>query len=206
MASLSDGVFSVALTLLVLPVTGLRVREENVVTDLLDLLPQFLAFALSFLVIGRFWLSHHDDLRDMTGVSRRLLVANLGFLFFVVLLPFPSALLGETGGRAATVVYTLAIVATALASVLLWRVAVADGLLRDRRAREDTLAKEYGTGAVVVSFLPSLPLAFVSPTLAQLSWLLALPVGAAADRWRRRRHVDAGPAVDGGADAGSAPR
>lgn len=186
MASLSDGVFAVALTVLVLPVTDVRVGDETVVADLLGLLPQLFAFALSFLVIGRFWLAHHDDLRDVAGVNRRLLAVNLVFLFFVVLLPFPTALLGEVGGRVPTLIYAVAIIATALASAALWRAAVRDDLLVGGRARAAARAREYDTGALVLGFLPSLPLSFVSATAAQLSWLLVAPLSAAAHALRRR--------------------
>ena len=188
MASLSDGVFSVALTLLVLPVTTVRVRDGNVLADVLALGPQLFAFVLSFAVIGRYWVAHHDDVSLMSGATRRLLVANLVFLFFVVLLPFPTALIGEDGGRTATVLYAVSIIATALASLALWRTAGAEGLLTGVVARVEARRKEWDTVPLVGAFAVSIPVAIlVSPTWAQATWALSVPLGIVAGRWRDRR-------------------
>lgn len=186
-SAFSDGVFAIAITLLILPLTDVPVRDGHVREDLLALEHQFLALLLSFAVIGGFWLLHHDDLAGMRGVTRRMLVANLVFLFFVVLLPFPTALLGDGTSTTATVVYAAAIMATALSSLGLWWTAEREGLLDGERARRWGRRKYLGTAALVLGFLPSLPLAYVSPELARASWALAIPLGVAADKIEDRR-------------------
>jgi uncharacterized membrane protein len=183
----SDGVFAIAITLLILPLTEAQIRDGHVVEDLLALQHQFLALGLSFAVIGRFWLLHHDDLQMMTAAGRRMLVANLVFLFFIVLLPFPTALLGDGGSAAATMIYAGAMVATSLSGLALWWCADRDGVIAPRYGRRWGRGKYWGTGAVVLGFLPSLPLALVSPSWARLSWTLVIPLSLIADRLEERR-------------------
>lgn len=189
LSALSDGIFAIAITILILPLTDVQVRDGQVLADLLALGHQFLALVLSFAVIGGFWVLHHDDLIALRGASRRLLVANLVFLFFVVMLPFPTALLGDGDSIAATVIYAGSIMGTSLSSLALWRVAEQDGLVGEGWARRWGHGKYWGTAAVVVGFLPSIPIAFVSPTWARVSWALAIPLGLVADRLEARTAV-----------------
>jgi uncharacterized membrane protein len=183
----SDGVFAIGITLLILPLTDAQIRDGHVVEDLLGLQHQFLALGLSFAVIGRFWLLHHDDLTMMTSAGRRMLIGNLLFLFFIVLLPFPTALLGDGDSVTATIVYATALIATSLSGLLMWRCAELDGVIDGERGRRWGRGKYWGTAAVVVGFLPSLPLAFVSPMWARTSWVLVFPLGLLADRIGDRR-------------------
>jgi uncharacterized membrane protein len=182
----SDGIFAIAITLLILPLTDAQVRDGHVVEDLLALQHQFLALVLSFVVIGRYWLLHHEDLRMMRAAGRRMLVANLVFLFFVVLLPFPTALLGDGDSAAATVIYALAIIATAASSLGLWWSAERDDVIAPHGRRWGR-GKYYSVTAAILGFLPSLPLAFVAPEWARVSWALVVPLGLVADRLEARR-------------------
>jgi len=183
----SDGIFAIAITLLILPLTEAQVRDGHVVEDLLALQHQFLGLGLTFAVVGRFWLLHHDDLQMMTSAGRRMLVANLVFLFFIVLLPFPTALLGDGDSAAATIIYALTMIATSLSGLALWWCAERDGVIASRYGRRWGRGKYWGTGAVVLGFLPSLPLALVSPNWARMSWALVIPLSLLADRLEERR-------------------
>ncbi|HWN28296.1 MAG TPA: TMEM175 family protein [Actinomycetospora sp.] len=183
----SDGIFAIAITLLILPLTEAQVRDGHVVEDLLALQHQFLGLGLTFAVVGRFWLLHHDDLQMMTSAGRRMLVANLVFLFFIVLLPFPTALLGDGDSAAATIIYALTMIATSLSGLALWWCAERDGVIASRYGRRWGRGKYWGTGAVVLGFLPSLPLALVSPNWARISWALVIPLSLLADRLEERR-------------------
>jgi uncharacterized membrane protein len=187
LAAFSDGVFAIAITLLILPLTEAQVRDTHVLEDLLALEPQFLALVLSFAVIGRFWLLHHEDLRQMTGATQRVLVANLVFLFFVVVLPFPTALLGDGDSATATIIYALAIIGTSLSSLGVWLAAEHDGVIPPEVHETTGRLKYYGTAGVVLGFVPSLPLAFVNEDWARYSWLLAIPFSWIAGRLEMRR-------------------
>ena len=95
---LSDGVFAVAMTLLVL---DLRLPTVPAKTDvqlwsqLSGLLPQFVAYALSFTLLGTFWLAQHTLLAQLNGSDRHQTWAGLIFLFFVTTLPFTASVLAS---------------------------------------------------------------------------------------------------------------
>ena len=88
----SDGVFAVAITLLALDLT---VAGPTGDVPLIDQLhgkwPAFLAFLISFFMIGIIWVNHHVLVRSITKVDRTLLFLNLMLLLFVVLIPFATA-------------------------------------------------------------------------------------------------------------------
>ena len=183
----SDGIFAIAITLLILPLTEAQIRDGHVIEDLLALQHQFLALGLSFAVIGRFWLLHHDDLTMMTSAGRRMLVGNLVFLFFIVLLPFPTALLGNGESATATIIYAL---------VAHRDVAERPAALAVRRARRcDRRGARTAVGAREVlgyrrrrGRVPALDCRwrFVSPMWARVSWALVFPLGLLADRLEER--------------------
>jgi uncharacterized membrane protein len=184
LAAFSDGVFAIAITLLVLPLADAEIHAETAGADLLALLPRAFTFALSFAVIGRFWIGHHNSLRRVVRTDNRLLVLNLAFLFTIAFLPFPTSVLGETSdSTAATVLYAATIVATALSSTATWWYAARRQLLDPELAPpSQTRAALAGGLAAAAAFVPSIPLAFVAPGAAKWTWLLLVPFSVAADR------------------------
>lgn len=90
----SDGVFAVAITLLVL---DLRVPSTSgsLMSALADEWPDFAAFAISFVVIGVVWVNHHTLFHQLASVDRTLLFCNLGLLMTVVLIPFATSLFAQ---------------------------------------------------------------------------------------------------------------
>ncbi len=101
LTALTDGVFAVAMTLLVLdlrvPVSaaGPLSREHELWAALLRLGPGFAAYLLSFTMLGTFWLAQHTLLGILGRTDRTLTWIGLGFLFVVTLLPFSAALLAH---------------------------------------------------------------------------------------------------------------
>ena len=101
LTSLSDGVFAVAMTLLVLDLrvpVGLaasKASEHGLWDALLKLGPSFAAYLLSFTMLGTFWLAQHTLLSIFDRCDRTLTWIHLGFLFVVSLLPFSAALLAH---------------------------------------------------------------------------------------------------------------
>jgi uncharacterized membrane protein len=90
----SDGVFAIVITLLILDV---RFPADKPLTleTLLGIAPHVLAFVLSFVIVGVYWVSHHNMLHFIKQVDRQLLWLNLVLLLLVVFIPFPAALLGQ---------------------------------------------------------------------------------------------------------------
>jgi uncharacterized membrane protein len=96
-AALADGIFAVAMTLLVLDLKlpeGTKMSNDAAVwRQLSELTGRFSTYALSFIVLGIFWISHHSLFHFVRRVSRDMLWLNLLFLLFITLLPFSTNLL-----------------------------------------------------------------------------------------------------------------
>jgi uncharacterized membrane protein len=101
----SDGVFSIAITLLVL---NLNIKTDLPGKELSEALwgqrENLLAYAISFAVIGRFWLVHHRFFSEVKAFDSRLIALNMLYLGWIVLIPFSSQVLGEYGGKTPSVV------------------------------------------------------------------------------------------------------
>ncbi|HEX3629837.1 MAG TPA: TMEM175 family protein [Candidatus Dormibacteraeota bacterium] len=87
----SDGVFAVAITLLALNLTVEGPGHGRLIDQLHDKWPAFLAYLISFFMIGIVWVNHHALVRSITKVDRVLLFLNLVLLLFVVLIPFATS-------------------------------------------------------------------------------------------------------------------
>jgi uncharacterized membrane protein len=93
----SDGVFAVAITVLIFNVTG-SVQKHGaggLLAALLAAWPAYAAYAASFLTIGVMWVNHHGMFGRLARIDRPLLFLNLLLLMAIVFLPFPTAILGE---------------------------------------------------------------------------------------------------------------
>jgi uncharacterized membrane protein len=168
----SDGVFSIAITLLVLNLTIKKGLTEGQIDNALWAQREdFLAYAISFAVIGRFWLVHHRFFAEVEAFDSRLIGLNLAYLGFVVLIPFSSELLGEYGGKTTAVVfYSLNLAVVVLLGLLMSADARRRGLtsIDDRTHRENRVRSAYIAGI----FLLSIPLAYLAPAVAPYLWLV----------------------------------
>ena len=98
MLAFSDGVFAIAMTLLVVGIAVPTLSDGDSIDELADALndlaPNFISFFISFGVIGRYWIAHHQFFAMLARADGRLVGINLLYLAFVAFLPFPTALLG----------------------------------------------------------------------------------------------------------------
>ncbi len=182
----SDGVFAIAITLLVLPL-GIEagLAHGKVADALFDQWDNLLAFAISFAVIGRFWLVHHRFFAEVTAFDGRLMGLNMFYLAWIVLIPFSSQVLGEYGSTtAAVVMYSLNLAGV----VILGWVMAADARRAGLTSTDEVAEREGRLRAAYISavFLLSIPLAFVDPRVAPYLWL-ALFFDPASRVSRRRR-------------------
>jgi len=181
----SDGVFSIAITLLVLNLGVERGLTEGQIDNALwDQRDTFFAYAISFAVIGRFWLVHHRFFAEVDAFDSRLIGLNLLYLGWVVLIPFSSELLGEYGGDTTSVVfYSVNLAVVVMLGALMGAGARRRGLMRidDRTHRENQIRSAYIAGI----FLLSIPLAFFVPSVAPYLWLaLFIDPSARLTAWR----------------------
>ncbi len=117
--ALSDGVFAIALTLLVLTIPEIE-SPDDLWGQLRDNLPAFGAYALSFVVLAALWRQHHVFVRDVTRIDGRLTSLNLLYLGIVAIVPYPTGLLAEHGEEpASVVVYAAALAAVTLVAALM---------------------------------------------------------------------------------------
>ncbi|MGW4568834.1 TMEM175 family protein [Streptomyces sp. NPDC004561] len=169
----SDGVFAIAITLLVLDIKVPKAGEHG---DLWQALgtqwPSYAAYVVSFLVIGIMWVNHHQLFSFVARVDRTLMFLNLLVLMVVAVVPWPTALLAEylrEGGHAshaAAAVYSLVMVAMALTFQALWWHLTRTGHLFD--ARVDTVAARTTRARFALGSLGyplTVGLAFVSAPL-----------------------------------------
>jgi uncharacterized membrane protein len=194
----SDAVFAIAATLLVLSLSVPVGTTDDTLGSALrhHALPRVVSYAISFAVIGRFWLVHHRLFSHIEKVDTMFVVVNLTLLGFVAVIPFPTALLGEFNGPLAVTLYAATVAAAGTASTVLWLVAIHHHLLRPgTSARVQRLSTLRSASAPVV-FLASIPIAFlIGPTACELSWLVLIPA-----RHVILRLVPSEPAAEPGTD------
>jgi uncharacterized membrane protein len=100
---LSDGVFAIAMTVLVLDLRAPSSRRGTLLDGLVEQWPAYVSFLASFLYIAVIWTNHHATFRSIASTDRGVTWANLAILCGTVLLPFPTAVLADAfrdGGRA----------------------------------------------------------------------------------------------------------
>jgi uncharacterized membrane protein len=131
----SDGVFAIAITLLVLELRPPNTSHQSLWHGLVHEWPQFAAYLTSFFIVGIMWVNHHSMFRAIVRVDRMLLFLNLLLLLWMSLLPFPTKLVAEqlrAGGHDAAVaeaVYSANLTLAAIAFSLIWLRAVRGGRL-----------------------------------------------------------------------------
>ena len=119
----SDGVFAVAITVLVFDLLSIGTHELTAAV-LLHAWPTYFAYVVSFITIGIMWMNHHTILAHVTRVDRPLLVFNVLLLMGIVAIPFPTALVSEhlrdEGGTVATVTYGLVMIVISAGFASVW--------------------------------------------------------------------------------------
>ena len=185
LAALSDGVFAVAMTLLVLdlrvPATESVHGELGLRHALIVLSPRLLMYMMSFLTLGIFWVGQQTQLNHLSRSERSLSWIHIGFLFMVSITPFSTRLLAEFPKyRFALVTYWLNILLLGGALYISWVCAKNNGLLKNEVSAELISAIErrivvaqmlYALGALLCVFSNYLSIAFI--VLVQLNYAIA---------------------------------
>ena len=177
----SDAVFAIAITLLALEIR-LPSLEDSLTNDqlfqqLLAIWPKYFSYALSFFVIGAFWMGHHRKFRFILRYDTNLILLNLLLLMGVAFIPFPTAVIGENENRTATIFYALVMAIAGLLNAAIWiyashRNRLIEPSFTPQQRRRETLRTLVVPGV----FLLSIALAFINPIIAIYSWLLVAVV------------------------------
>jgi uncharacterized membrane protein len=173
----SDGVFAIAITLLVLEIAIPEEEFDDLWAALADLWPSYLAYVTSFLTIGALWLGHHSIFRRLRRVDATLLRLNLALLMVVAFLPFPTSLMARAlttdAERPAVLLYgaTVLAIATLMTAIARYAVARAD-LLADEAARVQVRAIAARTAPSLGFYGLVLLLALLAPDIAAFGFVV----------------------------------
>jgi uncharacterized membrane protein len=185
LAALSDGIFAVAMTLLVLdlhvPASELIHSQGELWHTLAGATPQLISYVLSFMTLGIFWNGQQAQLSAFTRSDRNLSWTHLAFLFAVSLMPFSTRLLAEfISYRSVLIAYWGNILLLGLLLFVSWRYATRAGLLGEEITHDRQCAVErrivvaqglYAFGALLCVFNTYVSIAFI--ILVQLNFALA---------------------------------
>ncbi len=171
----SDAVIAIALTLLVIEIRlpeAHHLSEAQLWSTLISLWPRYLAFFVSFLVIGTLWMAHWRKFQLIGNTSPRLLWLNLLFLFSICCIPFATGVLGEHGNlKTAVIVYAVAIIFAALTSSGLSLYASKVGLMKDGVTPEQVKRSVLNPLYTAAVFSVSIGIALFDADLAKYFWL-----------------------------------
>jgi uncharacterized membrane protein len=174
----SDGVFAIAITLMVLslsvPVLTGSSAGSDLPAGLITEWPAFLGYFISFFVIGTWWIVHHRYFQYLTGFNLQLLWLNLLFLLCITLVPFLTNLI---------IIYHESVLAVSLyASVqsaagcimfIIWKYSTDHHRFVDPSINPGFVRYlSFRAIITIFSFLLSIPIALLSPTVAQVSWAI----------------------------------
>ena len=165
----SDGVFAIAITLLILDVHVPSVSQGNLGAALIRQWPTYVAYLISFAFIGIMWVNHHRLFNHIRRSDNRLMFLNLLLLMGVSVVPFPTALLAAhyySGGRTiAAAVFNGTYFMIAIFFNVLWLHVVKGDLLDSAtRASADAITRQYAAGPI--SYLACFGLTWINVRLS----------------------------------------
>ena len=174
----SDGVLAIIITIMVLE---LQAPHATTLAGLWPLWPKFLSYAMSFVYIGIYWNNHHHLWQAVEQVNGRVLWANLHLLFWLSLVPFATAWMGENEFAPAPVaLYGVMLLAAACAYYVMTRVLLAS------HAPDSLLARALGSdvkGRVsILIYVVAIAAAFRLPWLSGALYALVAVIWLVPDR------------------------
>ncbi len=180
----SDGVVAILITIMVLE---LRPPHEASFDALRAILPTFLSYVLSFVFLAIYWNNHHHMLHLTTRVTGGILWANIHLLFWLSLVPFVTAWIGDNHTAAVpTAMYGVVLVLAAIAYTILQRAIIVS------QGARSTLAAAVGgdrKGKLSVAlYVSAIPLAFVRPAISDLLYATVALIWLVPDR-RIEEHI-----------------
>jgi uncharacterized membrane protein len=185
--ALSDGVFAIAATLLVLELQLPEgTKAEEVPDRLRELAPVFLGYVLSYVLIGLLWLGHHQQFRNFRKISGRIARMNLLFLGLVSMLPFVTSLLLYDDAAIAVQLYAATITVIFLLEALMGVIAHRLGHHADPVVGRSLAYRALSAAAVFAASIPVAAIGERGPAVAEYCWVLIIPARGVLNLARRR--------------------
>jgi uncharacterized membrane protein len=174
----SDGVFAIAITLLVLDINVPESDYHDLWTGIAHQWPSYLGYVTSFVTVGGLWLAHHGIFRRIQYADARVTRVNLALLMVVSFLPFPTRLMAETirdseAETAAAIFYGTTLLAISIVTWALWQsVARNRELLQPEVTDDEVRAISRMTAPNIGGYAVGILLARVAPQAAVFAFLL----------------------------------
>ena len=174
----SDGVFAIAITLLILEVAVPEAAFDDLWRGIAHQWPSYLAYATSFITIGGIWMAHHAIFRRLQYANQQVMVINLVLLMAVAFLPFPTRLMAEaihdnSALRAAAIFYGASLLVIQLLLGALWGSIARDrGLLKPEVGEKEINAIMLATTPNLGFYIGVIVLAIFAPKVAAFGYLL----------------------------------
>jgi uncharacterized membrane protein len=198
MEAFSDGVFAIAITLLVLEIAIPPGFEGHLLRGVLSQWPSYLAYIVSFATIGAIWLGHNTITHYMHSANTTFLRLNLALLLLVSFLPFPTKLLAENLGsredeKVAATIYGVALLGAMVLLSLLWLQAVRADLVHPDTGDEEIKLLTARLRPSLAVYIVLIIVGLFTPLIATIGYLvvaffLIFPLN-------RRRRQKAEPAL-----------
>ncbi|MFH1873768.1 MAG: TMEM175 family protein [Pseudomonadota bacterium] len=152
--ALTDGVFAIAMTLLVLNFDiqepAERLSTLSLSAELLNLWPHFLHYVISFIILSSFWLSHHYHFHFIKHVDRNLIYLNIFKLMFICFIPFSTSLVGDFPlSLTAALIFEVNMLIAGLLSYWQWGYATKNHRLVEKDLEEHIIAISKQTDLVI---------------------------------------------------------
>ena len=201
MEAFSDGVFAIAITLLVLDLAVPEPGQQGGVGHaLLDQWPLYAAYLVSFASVGAVWIAHSTITNHLERVDSVLLRLNLLLLFFVSVLPFPTRMLAEYirgygPERIAVTIYGINLLAMSAMTSVVWRHAVGEGMLSGEHPQEEVQEVTKKLTPSLGFYGAAIAIGLLAPRVAVFLYLaialyLLIPFRVVMQRRRRRTRGD----------------
>lgn len=166
----SDGVIAIIITIMVLE---MRAPHGTDWASVKPLVPKFLSYGLSFLFVAIYWVNHHHLLHTVKKVSSLIMWANINLLFWLSLIPFATAWMGENHFERITVAAyaVLALLCGAAYSIL--QAAISHGLKDQQKLQEVTKPTNWKSLGSIIMYSLAIPVAlFINPVIS--GWIFFL--------------------------------
>lgn len=177
MEAFSDGVFAIAITLLILEIAVPAGSEDDLLKALVEEWPAYLAYLVSFATIGAVWLAHTVITEYLDHATSVLMRVNLALLLVVAFLPFPTKLLGEFTGeesaeRVAVTVFGINLLLCLVLVSVLWRYAVREHLVKPDLADGDVQTLTKRLTPTLAVYLLMIAVGLFLPFIAVAGYLI----------------------------------
>ena len=179
--TLVDGIFAIAMTLLVLglavPVLHVPITNESVQTAIYNLIPNFISLVVSFVLLAIFWKIHHRIFKQINKMNGTLLWINVIWLLFIVLVPFSASLTGDYGQFViSNVIFNINMLGIATLLYLNWHYADYKNFIHEKISdTEISFTKKINLAFILVA-IAAIGLSYVIPQYSTTVYIIMLPI------------------------------